>query len=143
MTNNKKSIKLRPVKKSDSLFLYNLLKERDPRANISHKKMPTFKQHEKFVTSKPYSKWYIIVTSEENVGSVYLTKENEIGIFLKKNIQGKGIGVKALNLVTEKNPSARYLANINPKNKKSIQFFKNNGFKLIQHTYELETNDEK
>jgi RimJ/RimL family protein N-acetyltransferase len=139
MENNEKSIKLRPVKKNDCLFLYNLLKERDSKANISHKKMPSFEQHEKFVDSKPYSKWYVIVESEESVGSIYLTKNDEIGIFLKKNTQGKKIGEKALKLLMEKNPNSRYLANVNPKNKKSIRFFKNNGFKLIQQTYELET----
>lgn len=136
--NNKNSTILRPVKKSDCLFLYELLKERDSRANISHKKMPNFAQHVKFVLSKPYTKWYVIVECKKNVGSVYLTKDNEIGIFLKKDLQGKGIGMNVLKLLMEKNPRARYLANINPKNKKSIQFFKNNGFKLIQHTYELE-----
>lgn len=133
----KKTIRIRPVKKSDCLFLYDLLKERDHRVNISHKKMPTFEQHEKFVNSKPYFKWYIIESSED-VGSIYLTKDNEIGIFLKKSTQGKGIGEKALKIVMMKHPNYKYLANINPKNKKSIQFFKNNGFKLIQHTYELE-----
>ena len=139
MKNNKNSTKLRPVKKSDCLFLYVLLKERDPRANISHKKMPSFMQHVKFVLSKPYSKWYVIVESENDVGSIYLTKNNEIGIFIKKNMQGRGIGFKALKLLIEKNPRDRYLANVNPKNKKSIQFFKNNGFNLIQYTYELNT----
>jgi len=138
MKNQKNSLKLRIVKKSDSDFLYNLLKERDSRANISHKKMPNFKQHEKFILSKPYSKWYIIQNFEEDVGSIYLTKDNEIGIFLIKKMHGKGIGHIALRLLIEKNPRSRYLANVNPKNKKSIQFFKNNGFKLIQHTYELE-----
>ena len=138
MENNRKSIKLRSVKKNDCLFLYNLLKERDSKANISHKKMPSFEQHEIFVDSKPYSKWYVIVESEEEVGSIYLTKNNEIGIFLKKNIQGKKIGEKALKLLMEKNSNSRYLANVNPKNEKSIRFFKNNGFKLIQQTYELE-----
>ena len=138
MKNQKNSIKLRPVKKSDSIFLYDLLKERDPRANISHKEMPTIKQHEKFILSKPYSKWYIIQNFEQDVGSIYLTKDDEIGIFLKKSIHGKGIGFNALKLIMEKNPRLRYLANVNPKNKKSSQFFKNNGFKLIQHTYELE-----
>ena len=138
MKNQKNSIKLRPVKKSDCLFLYDLLKERDPRVNISNKKMPTFPQHEKFVLSKPYSKWYIIQNFENDVGSVYLTKDNEIGIFLKKKILGKGIGANTLKLLIEKNPKSRYLANVNPQNKKSIQFFKNNGFKLIQYTYELE-----
>ena len=138
MENNGKSIKLRSVKKNDCLFLYNLLKERDSKANISHKKMPSFEQHEKFVDSKPYSKWYVIVESEESVGSIYLTKNDEIGIFLKKNTQGKKIGEKALKLLMEKNSNSRYLANVNPKNEKSIRFFKNNGFKLIQQTYELE-----
>jgi RimJ/RimL family protein N-acetyltransferase len=138
MRNNKNSIELRPVKKSDCLFLYELLKERDPRANISHKKMPSFKQHVKFVLSKPYSKWYVIVESEKEAGSVYLTKNNEIGIFIKKNMQNRGIGFKALRLLVKMNPRIRYLANVSPKNKKSIQFFKNNGFKLIQHTYALE-----
>lgn len=135
---NKNSTILRPVKESDCLFLYELLKERDPRVNISHKKMPNFAQHVKFVLSKPYAKWYVIVECKKNTGSIYLTKDNEIGIFLKKDLQCKGIGFNALKLLMEKNPRDRYLANVNPKNKKSIQFFKNNEFKLIQHTYELE-----
>ena len=37
-----------------------------------------------------------------------------------------------------KNPKKSYLANINPKNSKSIRFFKNNRFRLIQNTYELD-----
>lgn len=136
--NNENSTRLRSVKKSDCLFLYELLKERDPRVNISHKKMPSFAQHVKFVLSKPYAKWYVIVKDKKDVGSVYLTKNNEIGIFIKKNIQGKGIGFKALKLLMENNPRSRYLANVNPKNKRSATFFKNNGFSLIQHTYELQ-----
>ena len=40
-------------------------------------------------------------------------------------------------MIIEKNPKKRYLANVNPKNKKSVKFFTQNKFKLIQHTYEL------
>lgn len=138
MKKDSNSVKLNPVKKSDLQFLYDLLKERDPRANISHRKMPTFSQHEKFVNSKPYSKWYIITDSGEKVGSIYLTKQNEIGIFVKKDVQSKGIGMKAIIEMMEKNPRSRYLANVNPKNRKSIEFFKKNGFKLLQYTFELE-----
>ena len=141
MKNDKLGISIRSVKKSDSNFLYELLKQRDPRANISHKRMPSFKQHESFIQSKPYSKWYIIQSSNDDIGSIYLSKNNEIGIFLIGKNQNKGIGCKALKLLIEKNPKIRYLANVNPKNKKSIDFFKKNGFKLIQHTYELENNN--
>jgi L-amino acid N-acyltransferase YncA len=53
-------------------------------------------------------------------------------------MHAKKIGTTALNILIKKNRRKRYLANINPKNKKSISFFKKNGFELIQHTFELE-----
>ena len=135
---SKNEIILKPVNKNDYYFLFELLKEREDFENISHKKMPSFKEHVKFVNSKPYSKWYIIKQNNEKVGSIYLSKQNEIGIFLKKNVQGQNIGTKALKLLITKNPKKRFLANINPKNKASIKFFKKNEFKLIQYTFELE-----
>ena len=130
-------ITLKPISKTDHQFLYELLAERDPRANISHIKMPTFQQHVRFVKSKPYSRWYIIKYDDQNAGSIYLTHMNEIGIFLKKEFHGKNIGKKALNLLMQLNPRERYLANVNPRNRKSIRFFKKNGFQLIQYTYEI------
>ena len=45
--------------------------------------MPTYRSHEKFIISKPYSKWYIINFNNQKIGSVYLSKINEIGIHLK------------------------------------------------------------
>jgi RimJ/RimL family protein N-acetyltransferase len=131
-------IKLRNIEKLDHDFLYNLLKERDSKMNISHEKMPTFSEHVKFVTSKPYTNWYIIEQSKESIGSIYLSKNDEVGIFLKNKCQNKGIGKQALNLLIEKNPRKKYFANINPNNSISATFFNKNGFKLIQHTYKLE-----
>ena len=133
-----KKINLKLVNKTDYEFLYDLLKDRDSNVNISHKRMPSFKEHIKFIKSKPYSKWYIIKDNNEKVGSIYLSKQNEIGIFLKNNVQGKNIGTQALKLLIMQKPKKRILANINPKNKKSIKFFEKNGFKLIQYTFELE-----
>ena len=129
-------ISLKSVTNFDVKFLFDLLKERDPRVNISHKKMPTYSQHTKFINSKPYSKWYIILKSKQKIGSIYLSKNDEIGIFLSKKFQGKNVGNSALNELMKKNPRKRFLANVNPKNKKSISFFKNNNFKLIQYTFE-------
>ena len=137
MADNEPPIKLKPVSKSDYRFLYNLLIERDSRQNISHKKMPTYNQHVSFVSSKPYSKWYVILHGVNKAGSIYLTSQNEIGSCIKKSFQNKKIGNTALCELIQKNPKKRYLANVNPKNKKSIQFFNNYGFKLIQYTFEL------
>ncbi len=133
-------VSLESVSLTDIRFLFNLLKERDPQTNISHKKMPTYLQHEKFVKSKPYKKWYIIKSQSNKVGSIYLSEQDEIGIFLKKDVQGKNIGNQALEILMKKSPKQRYLANVNPNNSKSISFFEKNGFKLIQYTYELEKN---
>ena len=129
---------LKIVNDSDFRFLFNLLKQRDSKSNISHKKMPTYYEHVKFVKSKPYSKWYIIQKSKIKIGSIYLSKNNEIGIFMNERFQREGIATKALELIINKNPRSKYLANVNPKNLRSAKFFKKNNFKLIQHTYELE-----
>jgi RimJ/RimL family protein N-acetyltransferase len=131
------TIILKKVTKSDCPFLYELLSQRNSRTNISHKKMPDYDEHVKFVLSKPYSKWYIILFKNQKAGSIYLTRQNEIGIFIKKGMQERGIGKQALQLLMKLNPRTRYLANINPKNTKSIKFFKKSGFYLIQHTYEI------
>ena len=134
---NMEDLELKSVTKTDVRFLYNQLKERDPKINISHKRMPSYSEHTRFVLSKPYSKWYIIYYKNRKVGNVYLSKMNEIGIFILKTIKVKGLGSLVLVQVLKKNPKTRYLANVNPKNIKSAEFFKKNGFKLIQHTYEL------
>ena len=136
MKKTQSPISLKSVTNSDVKFLFDLLKERDPRVNISHRKMPTYSQHTKFIKSKPYSKWYIILKSKQKIGSIYLSKNDEIGIFLSKKFQGKNVGNFVLNELMKKNPRKRFLANVNPKNKKSISFFKNNNFKLIQYTFE-------
>jgi RimJ/RimL family protein N-acetyltransferase len=137
MMKNDVIIKLKEVTKPDCRFLYDLLKQRDPRSNISHKKMPTYQDHVKFVLSKPYSKWYVIYYKNKKSGSVYLSKQNEIGIFLKKGMAGKGIATEAVKQLMKNNPRKRYLANVNPHNIKSIKFFKKFGFNLIQYTFEL------
>ena len=137
MTRYNQLIKLRLVSRLDYRFLYNLLKERDPLANISHKKMPSYHEHVLFVSSKPYSKWYVILYGANKVGAIYITTQNEIGIFIKKSFQDKQIGSVVLKKLIQKNPKKRYLANVSPKNKNSINFFKKNKFRLIQYTFEL------
>jgi RimJ/RimL family protein N-acetyltransferase len=129
-------LNLKLVTTSDIEFLFDLLKERVPSENISHRKMPTYEEHTKFIKSKPYSKWYIILKSKQKIGSIYLSKNDEIGIFISRKFQGKNMGDFALDELIKKNPRKRFLANVNPKNKKSIKFFKKSGFDLIQHTYE-------
>ncbi len=127
-------------------LLYELLLERDPSVNISHKKMPTWRDHLAFFDSKPYRKWYLAQVDGTTVGACYLTKQNEIGIQLFRQHQGKGYGLEAVNaLITQHKPlkaipgkrAGRFIANINPANEKSKRLFQKLGFVHIQETFAL------
>ena len=125
-------------KRKDALpLLYRLLLERDHKVNISHRRMPSLAQHKKFVASKPYKSWKLILAPGGPVGAIYLSRQNEIGLFILKASQKKGYAKAALALLMKKNrKERRFLANVNPQNKRSIDFFKNMKFKHIQNTYE-------
>lgn len=115
-----------------NIFLYGLLAEREPYQNISHKEMPTFENHVKFVKSKPYKEWFVIYDTEQKkrVGSVYLSKENEIGVFISKNQRKRGFARKAVLQTMEYFYHVKHIkANIAPTNSPSICFFVNMGFK--------------
>ena len=119
-------------------FLYQLLKERKPYQAISHKEMPTFEQHWEFIKSKPYKAWYIIATeSYEFVGATYLTHQNEIGIFILERFCGLGYGQEGVQMLMARFPGP-FLANINPSNMRSQEFFKALGFTELQVTYSHE-----
>jgi len=118
-------------------ILYELLAERTPEQNISHKRMPSFKEHLDFLARRPYQNWYLIDDADGvTVGSIYLTFEREIGLFLFQSAQRKGYGSIALAKMKELHPGPLF-ANISPRNKVSQLFFLNHGFELIQHTFRL------
>ena len=131
------SIELKTTRKSDIDFLYEILSERSSIENISHKEMPSYRKHVKFVLSKPYKKWYIIYYKKQKFGSLYLTNLNEIGIHFKKVSISDFLITKSIDLLINKNPGKRFLINVSPNNKKFIKTIKRK-FKLIQHTYELQ-----
>ena len=115
-------------------ILYELLQEREATQNISHKEMPTFEEHVKFVLSRPYQFWRFIVHRDMIVGSIYLSRQDEIGVFIFKRHQGRGYGTEAVKylLALINRP---LLANINPANQASIKMFEKLGFRHIQNTY--------
>jgi RimJ/RimL family protein N-acetyltransferase len=119
-----------------ALVLYQLLEEREPDQNISHKAMPSFDDHVRFVESRPYQAWYFILDGEMVLGACYLSKQDEIGVFVRKQHQGRGHGPWAVGAIMLKHGKRRYLANISPKNTRSAEIFRNMGFKHIQDTYE-------
>ena len=114
--------------------LYMLLSERTPDQSISHVKMPSEDAHLKFFRSKPYLDWCLIEDDQRIVGSVYLTKNREIGIFIFKKYGQSGYGAKAVQLLIQKWPG-RVLANANPRNEASRALFISLGFRELQVTF--------
>ena len=130
-------IKLKQVTKTDMLFLYELLKNKDPNSNISHKKMPSYDEHLKFVSSTPYTNWYVIEYDEKNVGAIYLSKRDEIGISIGSNYEYEQIAKVAIKLLMELNPRKRYLVNVSPKDIRTQEFLLKNGFSGLEYVYEM------
>lgn len=127
--------------------LYALMKERDSDTSISHKKCPSYADHEDFIERRPYWLWYLIASESEWIGTVNITHQNEIGIAVFKTHQGEGWGRKTLvKLIADIEPrpaipgvrTGYFLANINPKNSRSIRLFESIGFKICQQTYSYE-----
>ena len=131
------NIKLSQVTKNDMLFLYELLKNKNPNSNISHKKMPSYDEHVKFVMSKPYTSWYIIESDKKNAGAIYLSKRDEIGISINNDYGYDQIAKTALKLLMELNPRKRYLANVSPKDVRPQEFLLKNGFVGLEYVYEM------
>ena len=89
--------------------------------------------------SYPYRVWYIVHADDEPIGAVYLSKNDEIGIFILKAHQCHGYGKQAVYLLMQMHPVKRFLANIAPGNARSIAMFEKLGFELIQLTMEKNT----
>ena len=128
-------MELKAVTLEDSEFLYELLKQREGQVNISHSSLITWEEHLDYIKNHSYKSWDVIWVENNRVGNIYLTQRDEIGIFVDKKFQGSGYGSQALKQFMKKNCKKRYLANINPTNYKSIQFFGKHGFINFQNTY--------
>lgn len=118
-------------------ILYKLLEERPSSTNISHREMPTFGEHKRFVRNHPYTAWYLIMDGSDALGSIYLTRYDEIGIFLFKQHQRNGHAKRAIKLLMKRHQRDRFFANINPENKMSARMFERFGFSHIQNTYQF------
>lgn len=117
-------------------ILFDLLKGRPAHMNISHKRLPSLADHRRFIQSKPYKQWLFVLWQDRIIGSLYLSKLNEIGIFLFKPFRGKeALVVRAF---LSKNSERRFLVNVSLKNKAYQKMFRRLGFRRIQNTYCLE-----
>jgi hypothetical protein len=88
------TIEYEEVKNTEEHFklLYKSLKERV--YSVSHKVVPKYSDHIRFVKNNPYRKWFIIFLNKGFIGSFYLTFDNGIGL----NIDGADNNINKLVL---------------------------------------------
>ena len=68
---------------------------------ISHKSMPSFEMHERFVKGNPYRAWFIIEIDNEFIGNVYIQFDNSVGLNCEDNITAEQIR-KVLDIIGSK-----------------------------------------
>ena len=122
--------------------LYNLLKNR--LYNISNKNIVEYHDHVQFVINNPYKIWYLISLNQKYVGSVYIKKNNSIGVDLKKGYTKYFSQV--INFIVKKHKPLKeiksvrppyFYINISPKNNLLIKEIVKINFSHIQNTYKI------
>ena len=121
-------------------FLYELLSLRNH--NISNDKIPSLDEHKVFVKNHPYREWYLVIKNNKFVGSLYLAKNNAIGIDISSN--NKSIIKKLIEWVMiNKNPlpglkslrSNYFHINVSPENKLLIEALNDMKAPPVEVTY--------
>jgi RimJ/RimL family protein N-acetyltransferase len=108
-------------------LLFELMREREPHQNISHKELPGWDAHCSFIAGRPHLAWCLLYVDDYARGAVYLTHQREIGVGILRSQRGKGYAKSAITELMRLHPG-RFLANINPQNEASIALFKSLGF---------------
>ncbi len=124
--------------------LYQLLKKRPDYHKISSSELPDFKKHKNFVLNHPYRSWFLVSEKNLFVGSIYLTFQNVIGIYL--NEEKLDNFEDCLNCIRENFfpldfiPSVRnsnFLINVSSQNNYYEKLLLNYGAKEIEKTFIL------
>jgi RimJ/RimL family protein N-acetyltransferase len=125
------TMKLEKVSNEDVDFLYKMLGERDESVNITHKKMPSYEMHKKFVLeTNPYDGWYIIMLESKKTGNIWIEDNNDIGWFIKKEFQNLGIPIKAFEILKKLHKRDFYIGKNNLKNIRACRLLEKMGFTL-------------
>ncbi len=143
----KEKIELRKITEKDIPYLYELLTERDSSITITQKQSPTMIEHVNFVKNQiasisgdktkiiqenmdPYNGWYVITSEFDDLGSIWIEDDGNIGLQIQKKFQKIGIGVVAFEIIQKIHKKDRYKTTVSPTNHDSIIFCEKMGFVL-------------
>lgn len=132
---------------SAKIALFECLQKRPSAHSISHRALPTFDEHCRFVDSRPYRFWYLIESDGDYIGSVYVTEMNDIGLFMTPGNTPKAPeAIKQVLSTHRPLPAIRskrieaFSINVNPGNLDLIQSVEATGGRHVQNTYIFPSN---
>tara|TARA_Y100000589_G_C26951523_1_gene546687 strand:+ start:27 stop:455 length:429 start_codon:yes stop_codon:yes gene_type:complete len=142
MNNSKVNFQIVTNSEQTISLLYELLAKR--KHKISHKEMPNYDDHRKFVSNHPYRYWYIIKTTNIPIGSFYIKSDNSVGInIIDESKEIIECIINFINANIEPNPSVKsmipdyFFVNIPSTNINLINIFENLNKKSIQSSYQI------
>lgn len=150
MENRVKLVSVYSVK-SASEILYELLKSRAPKENISHREMPSWEEHNKFINSAPYSLWFFVVLETDLkkvryieefkngafIGSIYLSRMSEIGVHFFPEHRFRGNEEQAIQRLMLLAGRKKYFMNVSVNNDTLKGLVQEMGFTPLSNTYEF------
>ena len=124
--------------------LYKLLNKR--KYFVSNSTKPSFSEHTRFVKAHPYRVWYLIEVDNIEIGSIYIQRDNSIGInlldehnaLLPAILQKLVLRWKPLKSIPSVRPAFFYI-NVPTANSSLQKEIKKMGGKHIQNTYTVST----
>lgn len=136
---------LEKIDKNNDLHINELFKLYNSRPDyhkISALNKITITKHKKFVKNHPYRFWFLIKLKNQYIGTLYLSYENNMGIYVGKSYE------KVIKILVKKTTSkikpikgklsimqSYYTFNISTKNKNYSKIFTSMNYKKIQETF--------
>ena len=128
--------------KSQLEKLYFLLKNK--KYSVSHNKIPSPEEHNKFVLENPYIEWYLLYKDNNLLGSIYFHTDNSIGLYLSQ--PNKDDVLEIITFVKKNHyplplikslRRGEFFINIPPDDVNMIQILKQLNKKEIQHSFTI------
>ena len=127
---------LKEMTKEDLEFIYELLKEYfKTDFSVTILTLPPFDDYFKTYFENDL-KTYIVMVNKRRTGFVHITKSGEIGYYMLKEYQNKGIAINAVKEMIKLHPRERYFATVNMNNERSKNLVKKLGFQPKGVIYE-------
>lgn len=119
---------LREMVTDDQNFIYELISEYlKTGLSVTILTLKSFDEYFKTYSSNDL-KTYVIMINNERAGFVHITKDGEIGYYLTKKYEGKGIASNAVRDMLKIQPMKSYFATININNARSKKLVTGLGF---------------